>query len=126
VLQKEHRLTSGRDFKAIFAGGKAFTNRLIVLKVMPSRDEQPSRFGFLTSSKLGKSVVRNRAKRLLREAVRLLQGRLQQTGYDAVLIARPGVPEASFEVVSKAVEELFRKAGRLATYKQSQEGHQNE
>ena len=120
LLKRERRLTSGRDFKAIFAGGKSYTNRLIVLRLMPKRGDQPSRFGFLTSSKLGKSVMRNRAKRLLREAVRLLQEELNQTGYDAVLIARPGVPDASFAEVFEAVEELFRKAGQLKTYKRSQ------
>ena len=125
VLKRERRLTSGRDFKAIFAGGKSCTNRLVVLKVLAKRGDQPSRFGFLTSSKLGKSVVRNRAKRLLREAVRLLEGDLQRTGYDAVLIARPGVPDASFAEVYEAVEELLR-VGRLTTFKQSQESNQHE
>ena len=126
MLDKERRLRSSRDFKAIFAGGKSYTNRLVVLRIMPKRGDQPSRFGFLASSKTGKSVVRNRAKRLLREAVRLLQGNLQQTGYDAALIARPAIANASFMDVSKAVEELFRSAGRLVTYKQSQECNQND
>lgn len=120
MLKRERRLTSGRDFKAIFAGGKSYTNKLIVLRVMPKRGDQPSRFGFLTSSKLGKSVVRNRAKRLMREAVRLLQDDLQRSGYDAALIARPGVPDASFAEVRKAVEELLGKSGLLSGYKQSQ------
>ena len=126
MLKRERRLTSGRDFKAIFAGGKSYTNRLVVLRVMPKRGDQPSRFGFLTSSKLGKSVMRNRAKRLLREAVRLLQEKLNQTGYDAVLIARPGIRETGMAEVSPAVEELFRKAGLLKVYKESQESHQRE
>ena len=126
LLKREQRLTSGRDFKAIFAGGKSYTNRLVVLRVMPKRGDGPSRFGFLTSSKLGNSVARNRAKRLLREAVRLIHDSLQQSGYDAVLIARPGVPDASFSEVFGAVEELFQKAGQLAPYKQSQDSHQLE
>ena len=126
MLSKERRVTSGRDYKAIFAGGKAFTNRLVILRVLPKRGEQPSRFGFLTSSKLGNAVVRNRAKRLLREAVRLMQDRLQPTGYDAALIARPGIRETGIVEVFQAAEDLFKKAGLLAVSKQSQDGHQSE
>ena len=113
MLQREHRLTSNRDFKVVFSGGKTCVNRLIVLKVLPKSKERPSRFGFSTSSKLGNAIVRNRAKRLLREAVRLLGDRVKLQGRDVVLIARPPIREAHMCEVQRAVEELFRKAGLL-------------
>lgn len=115
MLPKQHRLTSTREFKALFAGGRTYVHRLLVLKVLPKKREQPSRFGFLTSAKLGKAVLRSRARRLLREAVRLLAPRLEQRGYDLALIARPAIREADFAEVSRAVEELFRRAGLLTS-----------
>lgn len=107
---RQHRLTGSRDFKAVFSRGKTFVHRLLIAKVLRTHEGEPSRFGFSTSKKLGKAVIRNRAKRLLRESVRLLLDRMQDTGYDAVLIARPPIREAHVDDVKQAVEELFSKA----------------
>lgn len=113
MLPKQHRLTRSRDFKVVFAGGRTYVHRLLVLRVLRTAAESPSRFAFSASAKLRKAVPRNRAKRLLREAVRLLGERVAQSGYDAVLVARPPIMEAEFAEVSSAVEELFSKAGLL-------------
>jgi len=121
-LPKEHRLTSARDFKAVFARGRPYAHGLVIVKVLRSSPAQPSRFAFSTSAKLGKPVARNRAKRLLREAVRLLGDRIVQQGYDAVLIARPPVREAGFAEVSQAVQELLRKAGLIQAENVEQPG----
>ena len=113
MLQKKYRLTRKRDFKTIFAGGRTYVHRLFILKVLNRRDEYPSRFGFVTSANVGNAVLRNRARRLLREAVRLLGDRVRLTGVDVVLIARPPAREATFSEVSQAVQEQFKKAGLL-------------
>ncbi|MHB0999588.1 MAG: ribonuclease P protein component [Armatimonadota bacterium] len=125
MLQKQHRLTSSRDFKRVFAGGRTYVHRLLILKIMPTVGEQPSRFGFSTSTKLGNSVTRNRAKRLFRESVRLFGDTLNKSGYDAVIIARPPVREADMADISRAVAELFRKAGLLKRTVQAQGDHQD-
>lgn len=113
MLQKQQRLTRRREFKAVFAGGRTYVHRLLILKVLRRRDEQPGRFGFVTSANVGKAVVRNRAKRLIREAVRLLGDQTRSTGSDIVIIARPPAREATFAEISQAIQELFRKAGLL-------------
>ena len=49
------------------------------------------RVGFTCTKKVGKSVVRNRAKRRLREAARLVLPRLGRDGWDYVLIGRADI-----------------------------------
>ena len=49
------------------------------------------RVGFTCSKKVGNAVMRNRAKRRLREIVRAVLPALAEPGWDYVLIGRPGV-----------------------------------
>ena len=63
----------------------------ILIQAMP-RDDQPLvRAGFTATKRIGGSVQRNRAKRRMREAARLLLPELGHAGYDYVFIARSGV-----------------------------------
>jgi ribonuclease P protein component len=67
------------------------------------------RFGAVTTKRLGKAVQRNRARRLIREAMRMLCPRLQ-AGWDVVIIARPRLLEASAPQVQTVLEDLLRRA----------------
>ena len=61
---------------------------------------------------MGSAVQRNRAKRLLREALRSYLTALAG-GWDVVLIARPALIEAEWNDVCSAVANLLRRAGLL-------------
>ncbi len=82
-------------------------------------DEGP-RLGLSVSKKLGGAVVRNRIKRLLREAFQASAGQLAEE-YDLVVIARPQLielvtreGEGEKGLVSAAVQELLDRAGLLS------------
>jgi ribonuclease P protein component len=64
----------------------------VVVQARPRGDDQPLvRAGFTATKRIGGSVQRNRAKRRMREAARLLLPDLGRPGVDYVFIARGGV-----------------------------------
>jgi ribonuclease P protein component len=72
-------------------------------------DAGVSRFGLAVSRKVGNAVHRNRVKRWLREAVRVVPAP-RGGPWDVVIIARPEAAEAGFVTISEEVRDLF---GRL-------------
>lgn len=72
-------------------------------------DPHQARFGFTATKTLGTAVVRNRARRRLREAVRLTGPAHAVEGYDYVLIARAGTLKRRFAELIKDLERALAK-----------------
>ncbi len=79
---------------------------------LQQNDQPVSRCGFVTSRRIGGAVERNRARRRLNEAVRLLWD-LVEPGWDLIWIARPSVNEAEFLDLQDACARLLRRARLL-------------
>jgi ribonuclease P protein component len=73
-------------------------------------DVHLARFGFTATKTLGSAVIRNRARRRLKEAVRLAAPAHALEGYDYVLIAREGTVQRPFTALIKDLERAFAKA----------------
>lgn len=80
---------------------------MMVLKAIPN-DLEFSRIGIVASKKIGNAVIRNRAKRLLREATRLNP---IAPGWDVVLLARKKILGARYQDVEPAFVKLVSRAG---------------
>ena len=81
---KSAKLTSRSDFRAIIEYKLCVKNDLIVLYMAPNRIGK-SRFAVSVSSKIAPAVVRNRLKRLAREAFRLGRSEIAD-GFDYLVI----------------------------------------
>lgn len=81
------RLTQRREFQRVAAQGRRAARPGVVVQALPAPG-QALRVGFTATKKLGNAVVRNRAKRRLREAARALLGGGEVQGFDLVLICR--------------------------------------
>lgn len=110
-MDKRYRLTDNRQFQLVRKDGKSWVNRLVVLGALQN-GLAISRFGFGTSRQIGGAVQRNRARRLLRESVRLYRQSMAP-GWDIVLIAREPAAQSDLHEVSAAVERLLRQARLL-------------
>lgn len=111
MLPKSHRLARPADFKRVYARGRSWAYRVLVLYRAPN--ELPvSRFGISVSRRIGSAVVRNRTKRRLREVLRPLCEKVTP-GYDVILIARHGIVDAEHAVVEQSVRQLLLQAGML-------------
>jgi ribonuclease P protein component len=82
------RLTRRAEFLRVAAAGRKTPMPGLVLQVLKREDDAPARLGFTVTKKIGNAVVRNRTRRRLREAARLLLRDAPVTGADLVLVGR--------------------------------------
>ena len=94
-------------------GGARYVAPSLVLQARRRNGEpaqrQLARFGFTATKGLGGAVLRNRARRRLKEAVRLTGPAHALEGYDYVLIAREGTVKRRFTELIKDLERALAK-----------------
>ncbi len=141
-MQRKFRLTRSEDFKRVRRSGKSYAHPLVVLIVQThdkrsspvdkrntpqsgSADKQNNpidqprvKVGVAAGRTVGTAVYRNRAKRLLREAMRPLLSSITP-GLDLILIARPGLVTASLEETRQALLILLQRANSLIPLNES-------
>ena len=108
-MKKAVTLKNNYEFQRMYRKAPSAVTPCVVVYCRRNRLGR-NRLGITVSTKLGKAVVRNRARRRLREAYRLAQPAMKQ-GYDLVLVARGRVLTAPWEQVCSCMDRARDKLG---------------
>ena len=115
-MQRKFRLTRSEDFKRVRRDGKSYAHPLVVL-IAQDNDQPHLRVGVAAGKSVGTAVIRNRAKRLLREALRTLIPNIalrhaqdNASNLDLILIARPALASATLADTQRALQNLLQRA----------------
>ena len=73
-----------------------------------SKNADNNRLGISVSKKVGKSVVRSRVTRLIKESYRLTENEIK-SGYDIVVIARVNAKDATYAEINASLKHLLKK-----------------
>jgi len=111
-MKRAYRLRTPEQYQRVRRDGRTWDAGMLMLNAAPNR-RRLSRCGFVTPKRLGGSVTRNRIRRRVREAVRLLYPQIVP-GWDIVFIARsPALAEIAFPQLQALVQQALQRAGVL-------------
>jgi len=109
-MERARRLRKGSEFDTVYQEGTVTSGPLFVVRHLENGGAL-TRWGFAVGKRLSKkATVRNRLKRQIREAARLLE---VKPGVDIVVTARQGLLEASFAEIQAALAKSLQRAGLL-------------
>ena len=95
------------SFLELYKKGKFYVGKFIILYVLINNLDI-NRLGITASKKIGKSVTRNRYRRLIRENYRLYEN-FVKSGNDFVFVARNSEILPEFLEIKKEMKFLLRK-----------------
>ncbi len=108
------RLLARREYLAVAKGRKAGRPAFLI-QALDREADGPPRFGFTVTRKIGNAVVRNRVRRRLKEAVRLIGRSAARPGTDYVLVGRRGALDRSFDRILADLAGALAELGARAT-----------
>ena len=112
-MKKTVTIKENRTFRRIYNKGRSAVTPFLVLYCRKN-GQGHNRLGVTVSTKLGGAVVRNRARRRLREVYRLAQPDMKQ-GYDIILVARGRTVNGPYRKLTAA---FYKACGQLGLVKE--------
>ena len=108
-MLKKNVLRKKADFDRLYKNGKSAGDRYVVVFARPNGLEI-TRTAFLASKKVGNSVARNRARRLMKESYRLSLADIPK-GVDILFIARNTIRDRKRKEVERSMSAALTKVG---------------
>jgi len=103
-------LSKTSEFKKVFSEGRRIEDKNLIIFILKN-NYGINRLGIIVKKETGKAVVRNKIKRRLREAFRLINKKLSP-GYDIIMLAKINIRESGYFEICHDLESLFNK-GKL-------------
>lgn len=104
------------EFRRLYNRGKNKVSPYLAMYVIEKK-QGPRRLGITVSTKVGCAVIRNRVRRLIREAFRLNESRFSENA-DIIVVARVRAKDATFVQIEKSLLSLAGELGILADNKE--------
>ncbi|MCU0480492.1 MAG: ribonuclease P protein component [Anaerolineae bacterium] len=111
-MHQHLRLRHPDDFLRLKTQGQVVHHPFFTISYLVN-DQAHNRYGVITSKRLGKAVKRNRMRRQIREALRLLHPRLK-VGFDVVVIAKQGIIGQPFSSIQEALRQKLNRVGLVS------------
>lgn len=104
-------IKSSREFDSIFRESRRYSTSLItaLIRNTPEGRGRGGRVAFVAGKRIGGAVVRNRSKRVMREAVQ--RSSMQWPGRDVLLIANARTGLSTCQELDEALAQLARRFG---------------
>jgi len=114
-MKKTNMLKKNYEFKYVFSKGKYYGGEIIEIYLLRSNR---NKLGIAISKKIGKSVVRNKIKRLIRENYRQIEINIKKGNTIIFLFKKDiDIKKATFCDIKKDMENIFKKANILISEK---------
>ena len=102
-------MCENRDFRRTYARGKSFIHPALCTYVLKGRG-QKLRLGITAGKKVGNAVMRNRARRVIREGFRSIVPQIKP-GFDIIFVARARTPSLKSTQMAGIIEKSLRRLG---------------
>lgn len=112
-FDKARKIKRSTDFQLVYRARIRVYNERLTVCCRPTTPNASSRLGLSVSKKVGKAFIRNRWKRLLREAFRLRRRELPD-GFDFIAIPTRQDKVPSLEILADDLVKLARRCVRKA------------
>ena len=110
-MSKIITLKENRDFRRLYKQSASYVSPALVVYLKETRAGF-SRLGITAGKKIGSAVLRNRAKRVIREAYREFLPKFNRN-VDMVIVARRKAAFVKTDIVKQEIEILFKKANLI-------------
>ena len=107
-MAKINIIKSSNKFSFIIKNGYGLNSPFFIFYL--KKDDIPAEFGVCAGKKLGCAVIRNRAKRRIRELIRFFNSQFEFKG-SLVILARKQIITANFELLKRTFLEMSCKLG---------------
>lgn len=103
-------IKSDRNFRQIYKNGKSFANRNLVIYYIKN-DTDDVKIGISISKKVGKAVIRNRLRRILKENLRQMKDIKQ--GYSIIFLVRVGSCSLTYKDMKGSIKHVLKKCSLI-------------